>query len=414
MSRNYLFDSESIDEEGKLQLVIGRIGTGKTSFGISLAEQEKEIISNLESVEGAFYANSPEAVKTILRFKPETRFAVLLDDITSYLSWDSVGQVKAREIVDLVSELVDLGHRVILTGTVLDDFPDELLYYREGEWDGAAEDVYHLTELGTAEYREIHRIGGQLETETVCSFPAAHPSRAFDSQDIPEFEFDADCIKFAYPGDEDDSEEDLTEVSGVDEGVALLLEMFGYETIDDLRRATENDIAGALDSYALAVRIKADVGNIEPEEEDEEPSFAEFFGLTQEEADAFRDSAEKAFEDDSEELVVCSEGDCGATSDQHKELLRDDVECCPYHREPDDAGLPDDLFDPDDWPPQFHLDNLESQLDYNLGQVDGFLDLDRQAKCDLARLTVDNDLSIEECETILELSQDVVVRDSDA
>ena len=70
-----------------------------------------------------------------------------------------------------------------------------------------------------------------------------------------------------------------------------------------------------------------------------------------------------------------------------------------------DVEEDDDLFNPDErFPPQFHLDNLESQLDFNLGQVDGFFDLDWGAKCDLAKLAVDNDLDLESTETIVEMS----------
>lgn len=271
------FDLESIDEEGKPQLVTGRIGAGKTSFGVSLAEQEDEIISNLESIEGAFYANSPNAIWNILLLNPHTRFAVLLDDITASLSYDAEGRLKSSKIVELVSDLVGAGHRVILTGTVLDDFPDELLYFGEGEWDDAARDAYHLPERGQAEYREIYRIGGQLDTETVCSFPAARPSRSFDSQEISDFEIYSVKSEFALP----ESPED---------------------------------------------------------------------------------------EDDS------------------------------------DGGYFDDVFADDKIPPQFHLDELERKLDYNLGQVDGFHDLDWKSKCKLAKIAVENDLSLEEAEVVLDPS----------
>jgi hypothetical protein len=67
--------------------------------------------------------------------------------------------------------------------------------------------------------------------------------------------------------------------------------------------------------------------------------------------------------------------------------------------------LDDDLFNPDErFPPQFHLDNLESQLDFNLGQVDGFCDLDWKAKCRLAEIAVDHDLDDKSTESIVEMS----------
>jgi hypothetical protein len=105
------------------------------------------------------------------------------------------------------------------------------------------------------------------------------------------------------------------------------------------------------------------------QEEKEEIGFREFFKLTEKEVEALADADEK-------------------------------------------FGLPDDLFEPEEeFPPQSHLDNLERQLDYNLGQVDGFCDLDWQSKCDLACVAVDNDLTVSECETILDLSQGGEARD---
>ncbi|QLH78158.1 hypothetical protein HZS55_12960 [Halosimplex rubrum] len=436
MTGNCSFNLEGIDEEGRLQLVTGKIASGKTSFGISLAEQEEEIISNLESVEGAFYANSPEAVKAILKLKPETKFAVLLDDITANLSYD----VERRQIVELVSNLVDAGHRVILTGTVLDDFPAELLYFGEGEWDDATRDVYHLPERGRAEYREIYRVGGQLDTETACSFPAAHPSQAFDSQEIPEFEFDVDeddqknepkydegdliltpeeydksdpqtyirdgfkivgwyesgdeiVYQLSYvPEDQDDGEifesdieekgsievvedggyihnykknreEDLTKVSGVGLVEEARLRREGYTTVEDLQVATQSDLS-SVDGIgnALAARIKADVGEVE---QDEELSLSEFLELSR--------------------------------GQQRKRVK------IALAQQTADDELPDDLFQPDErFPPQIHLDHLESQLDYNLGQVDGFFELDWSEKCDVAKIAANNDLGLEATENIIQ------------
>lgn len=67
--------------------------------------------------------------------------------------------------------------------------------------------------------------------------------------------------------------------------------------------------------------------------------------------------------------------------------------------------LDEDLFNPDEqFPPQFHLDNLESKLDFNLGQVDRFFELDWSSKCDLAKIAVENDLDRESTETIVQMS----------
>ena len=78
----------------------------------------------------------------------------------------------------------------------------------------------------------------------------------------------------------DDEEEytELTDISGVGPAKAEALEAAGYESVDDVRRASQSDLA-EVDGIgnALAARIKADVGGLEVSEEteaeveDEEP-----------------------------------------------------------------------------------------------------------------------------------------------
>jgi large subunit ribosomal protein L32e len=82
----------------------------------------------------------------------------------------------------------------------------------------------------------------------------------------PEFE-DAE----ADAADESDDEADigdLTDISGVGEGKAESLRDAGYETVDDVRVASQDDLA-EVDGVgmALAARIKADVGDLEVSED---------------------------------------------------------------------------------------------------------------------------------------------------
>lgn len=72
-----------------------------------------------------------------------------------------------------------------------------------------------------------------------------------------------------------------------------------------------------------------------------------------------------------------------------------------------------EFFDPDDWPPQFHIDNLESQLDFNLGQAYGFCDLDKQSQADLAKLAVDYELDKESVQNILNICRALGSLDGD-
>jgi len=114
----------------------------------------------------------------------------------------------------------------------------------------------------------------------------------------------------------------------------------------------------------------------ELQEEQDEPSFAEFFGLTQEEADAARNAAEQfaagEFEDEEE----------------------------------DDDYL-DDIFEPEDkFPPQFHFDYLNMELSYDIEQADGFFDLSWKEQCDLVELAAEHDLELSEVETILDLQSE--------
>ncbi|WP_372608193.1 50S ribosomal protein L32e [Halorientalis litorea] len=62
----------------------------------------------------------------------------------------------------------------------------------------------------------------------------------------------------------------MTDISGVGASKAAALEGAGYETIEDVRRASQDDIA-EVDGVgnALAARIKADVGGLEVSEETE-------------------------------------------------------------------------------------------------------------------------------------------------
>jgi large subunit ribosomal protein L32e len=69
--------------------------------------------------------------------------------------------------------------------------------------------------------------------------------------------------------DEEEYEE-LTDISGVGPAKVEALEPAGFETVDDVRRASQSDLA-EVDGIgnALAARIKADVGGLEISEETE-------------------------------------------------------------------------------------------------------------------------------------------------
>jgi hypothetical protein len=324
--------SESKSRRGELSLVTGETGAGTTTHGVTIAERDDNpIISNIESLEDAFHAESWGEVEAILEEHSDQQFTILIDEYA--------GEYE----IEFVQQMLKRGHLVILV------VPHRIDLHR---W---------LRELANSEHYITHRERHRFSI----------PQRSFDSCEIPHFDFSKPPQAYPRAEKEDGSKDDLTQVSGVGEDEEQILNAGGYETIEDLREATQRDLANIRIGNALAARIKADVGEVE-QEGDDEPSFAEFFGLTQEEADAARNAAEQfaagEFEDDEDELT-------------------------------------DDLFSPDEkFPPQFHLDHLESQLDFNLGQVDGFFELDWSSKCDLAELAVENDLDLEATETIVQMS----------
>jgi large subunit ribosomal protein L32e len=69
---------------------------------------------------------------------------------------------------------------------------------------------------------------------------------------------------------EDDGPQDLEDISGVGASKADALRDAGFETIDDIKEADQEDLAEADGvGNALAARIKADVGDLEVSEETE-------------------------------------------------------------------------------------------------------------------------------------------------
>jgi len=132
-----------------------------------------------------------------------------------------------------------------------------------------------------------------------------------------------DSEDLAEGGDED--AEDLTEIGGVGDETAESLREAGYETVEDVREASQDDIA-AVDgvSTALAARVKADVGDVDVSE-DAEPEAA----VSEEDTDD-PDAAEQGDdeEDDAEADEAEDEGPEGLTdisgvSESKAEALRE-------------------------------------------------------------------------------------------
>ncbi|WP_254840418.1 50S ribosomal protein L32e [Natronomonas marina] len=67
-----------------------------------------------------------------------------------------------------------------------------------------------------------------------------------------------------------DEYDDLTDISGIGEAKAESLREAGYESVDDLRAASQDDLAAVEGiSDALAARIKGDIGDLEVDDDSE-------------------------------------------------------------------------------------------------------------------------------------------------
>ena len=105
--------------------------------------------------------------------------------------------------------------------------------------------------------------------------------------------------------DQADAEEerDLTDIGGVGTARAEELRSAGFETVEDLAAADEDDIADVVGN-ALAARIKADVGDVEVDED----------ALEDDEADEADD--EEAETPEAEDAEDAEEADGAATADE--------------------------------------------------------------------------------------------------
>jgi len=142
--------------------------------------------------------------------------------------------------------------------------------------EASQDDLAAVDGVGTALAARVKAEVGDVEVsddadaEVEESEDAPEPDT--DEEDVAETETEAD-------EDEDEGPEELTDISGVGESKAEALREAGYETVDQIRGASQDQLA-SVDSIgmALAARIKADVGDIdvseavEAEVEEEEPA----------------------------------------------------------------------------------------------------------------------------------------------
>ena len=105
----------------------------------------------------------------------------------------------------------------------------------------------------------------------------------------------------------DDEKTQLTDISGIGPSKAEALEEAGFETVDDVREASQEELADVEGiSDALAARIKADVGGLEVDDETEVDDEDEAPAVEDEDVDDGADEADTEDEDAYEALTDIS------------------------------------------------------------------------------------------------------------
>ena len=134
--------------------------------------------------------------------------------------------------------------------------------------DAEQDDLAELDDIGNALAARIKADVGGLEVDEETEAEVEEETTE-DESEADADEADADDEAEADEEDEDDLE-NLTDISGVGNSKAAALEGAGYDTVDDVRGASQDDLA-EVDGIgnALAARIKADVGGLEVREETE-------------------------------------------------------------------------------------------------------------------------------------------------
>lgn len=157
------------------------------------------------------------------------------------------------------------------------------------------------------------------------------------------------------------SDDDLTTVGGVGAGKAEALKEAGYETIDDLRSASQEELSEVEGiGNALAARIKAEVDEVEaaspasepepePEPEPDEPAIAELediSGVGASKAEALRAAGYESVED----VVAATQQELAAVEGIGNALaarIKADVDAIDITEEPDAAVADEEAPDPD-------------------------------------------------------------------
>jgi large subunit ribosomal protein L32e len=118
-------------------------------------------------------------------------------------------------------------------------------------------------DVGTVEVDE------DVETDADSTESADAESTASEADETDEEPVDDSEDTAAAAEDEDAAAiEELTDIGGVGEAKAETLREAGFETVDDVRGASQDDLAAVDDvGMALAARIKADVGSLEVSDE---------------------------------------------------------------------------------------------------------------------------------------------------
>ncbi len=261
-------------------------------------------------------------------------------------AWDTLRAIAdGEEPVPLKKHNSGVGHRSNIDGWDAGRFPKkaaesllDILYNAEANADNQGYDpdemvVEHIAahKVGESRGMKPRAMGRASEWNTdLIDVEVVLLQEGYDASEVPEEEQEEtepeepeteEAEETTEEAEEEAEEEadipeEITDIDGVGESKAEALRDAGYETVEDLRGATQDEVAETESvGKALAARIKADVGGVEVDEETEEETEGP------EESEGDTEEAEKAEDEEPE-----TEADEDEESETEPEGSEDDTE----------------------------------------------------------------------------------------
>ncbi len=137
--------------------------------------------------------------------------------------------------------------------------------------DAGYETVEHVSAATQEQLQDVEGVStalaARLKAET-DSLDVSDDVEAEVKELAPEAEDEDDASDAEDDGDDEPEIQELTDISGVGDSKAEALEEAGFDTVDQIRGASQDELANVDGiGMALAARIKADVGDLEVDDE---------------------------------------------------------------------------------------------------------------------------------------------------